>query len=199
MQKHIAAACGLFLSGILSAQSPITAIGTLTAAPGGFTLAEFHDPSILVQSQGDLSALELNVVLLQGSLSTDGAGNTTIQADIATPSANEFRADPTPRLGTTMELRLDVAAASEFYVYLSTGSSFLPLSAYGVDVAGTFWLDPNILISGMSGIVTSRWRMDLSVPFDPFLAGLEIRWQAAIKDAAGQLLFLNAPSSQILP
>ncbi len=190
-----AALCGLALSSALCAQTPVSLVGTLIPVPGGHSIEEFHDPNLLVTSALDLTELELEPVVLEGVF----LDAQTLRADAIVMSEDGFRTPGDTEVGGQVEFRLDVAALSEFYVYVSLGAGFMPLSSYGPTVFGSLWLDPSVVFTWQSGMTSSRWRQSFPVPNDPAMVGLGLTFQAAIKQLSGPLTFLNAGSMTLLP
>ncbi len=190
-----AALCSLGLASALCAQTPVSLVGTLIPVPGGHSIEEFHDPSILVQAAVDLTELELEPVVLEGAF----LDAQTLQASAIAMSEDGFRTPEDAPVGSSVEFRLDVAALSEFYVYVSVGAGFMPLSSYGPTVFGSLWLDPSVVFTWQSGMTSSRWRQSFVVPNDPAMVGLNLVFQAAIRQPSGPLTFLNAGGMSLLP
>ncbi len=177
----------------LLAQSPARHVGTVVLAGSHYTLAEFHDPNLRLESSLDLSPFLDEVVDLTGAVANSFTGPTQ-QFNVSTIVLSEraFSSDEIGHLGTTARLRVDAHGISNFFVHVSLGHGYVPLVSYGPTVAGVFWLDPSIVLSVAGGVMFDRWRGNIFVPNDPFLLGLTLHFQASVHQPGLPLLFLNS-------
>jgi len=183
------------LGSSLTAQAPARHVGTLVQAGSHYTLAEFHDPNMRLESSVNLAQFVDEVVDLTGSVASSFTGPTQ-QFDVATIALSErgFSSDSVVQLGSSTRLQVDALGTANFFVHVTLGHGYMPLVSYGPTVAGAFWLDPSVVLSVAGGAMFERWRGNLFVPNDPFLLGLTLHFQAAVHEPGQPLLFLNSNS-----
>lgn len=181
------------LGATAQAQAPVRHVGTLVQAGSHYTLAEFHDPNIRLQSSANLDEFLDEVVDLTGSLQSSFTGNTQdFQVANIGLADRAFSSDDVGVLGSFARMRVDAAGTANYFVHVSLGHGYMPLTSYGPTVAGAFWLDPSIVLSVAGGALIGRWRGDLWIPNDPFFLGLTLYFQAAVHEPGQPLLFLNS-------
>jgi hypothetical protein len=175
------------------AQAPSRHVGTLVQVGNDYTLAELHNPGIRLQSTFNLDEFVDEVVDLSGSLQSSFTG-TGQNFQVATIGLADraFSSDDVGVLGSFARMRVDAVGTANFFVHVSLGYGYLPLTTYGPTVAGAFWLDPSIVLSVAGGAMIDRWRGNLFVPNDPFFLGLTLYFQAAVHEPGQPLLFLNS-------
>lgn len=181
------------LGSALHAQASTRHIGTLVQSGSHYTLAEFHDPNLRLESSLNLAAFLDEVVDVTGSVSSSFTG-TTRQFDVATIALSEraFSSQSVVQLGSSTRLQVDTLGTANFFVHVSLGHGYMPLVSYGPTVAGVFWLDPSIVLSVAGGAMFERWRSNLFVPNDPYLLGVTLYFQAEVHEPGQPLLFLNS-------
>jgi len=185
----------LALSAALAAQAPSRHVGTLIDTGSHYTLAEFHDPNIRLETSLDLSAFVDEPVDLMGAARSTFTGPTR-SFDIASiVLADRFFTSASPvAIASSTRLQVNTPGAANFFVHVSLGHGYTPLTTYGPTVAGVLWLDPTLILSVAGGAMNGRWRGNLLVPNDSFLLGLTLQFQAAVHEAGQPLLFLNSNS-----
>jgi len=181
------------LSTALAAQTPSRHVGTLIDTGSHYTLAEFQDPNVRLETSLDLSAFVDEPVDMMGSMRSTFTGPTQ-HFDVASiVLANRaFSSDEVAALGATTRMRVDAPGAANFFVHVSIGHGYTPLTSYGPTVAGVLWMDPTLILSVAGGAMNTRWRGNLLVPNDSFLLGMTLQFQAAVHEAGQPLLFLNS-------
>jgi hypothetical protein len=185
----------LALSAALAAQAPSRHVGTLIDTGSHYTLAEFHDPNIRLETSLDLSVFVDEVVDVAGAVRSTFTGPTQ-NFDIASIVLADrfFTSASSVAIASTTRLQVNTPGAANFFVHVSLGHGYTPLTTYGPTVAGVLWLDPTLILSVAGGAMNGRWRGNLLVPNDSFLLGLTLQFQAAVHEAGQPLLFLNSNS-----
>jgi hypothetical protein len=185
----------LALSAALAAQSPSRHVGTLIDTGSHYTLAEFQDPNIRLESAVDLSVFVDEPVDLMGAMRSTFSGPTQ-HFDVASIVLAErsFTSSDVAALASSTRLQVDAPGAANFFVHVSIGHGYTPLTTYGPTVAGVLWMDPTLILSVAGGAMNGRWRGNLLVPNDSFLLGMTLQFQAAVHEAGQPLLFLNSNS-----
>lgn len=178
---------------LAQAQSSTRHFGTVVQSGSGYTLAEFHDPSLLLETSLNLDIYLDEVVDLTGHLhsAANGSGQ-GFEVDTIALADRAFSSDHVGVLGAPARLRIDAVGVANYFVHVSLGYGYNPLVAYGPSVEGVLWLDPNIILSVAGGSLLDRWRGDVYVPNDPYLLGLTLYFQASVHEAGQPLLFLNS-------
>ena len=181
------------LCAALTAQAPSRHVGMLVLAGSHYTLAEFHEPNVRLQFNGDLSQFEDEVVDLSGAMRSSFTGP-TLDFDVASINFADrsFSSDTVGVLGSTARFRVDAFGTANFFVWVSTGFGYQPLTDYGPTVRGALWMDPTLVLSVAGGAMNTRWRSDLFIPNSPYLLGMTLQFQAAVHEPSQPLLFLNA-------
>jgi hypothetical protein len=185
----------LALSAALAAQAPSRHVGMLIDTGSHYTLAEFQDPNIRLEAAVDLSAFVDEPVDLMGAMRSASSGPTQI-FDVASIALAEraFKSSEVAGIGDSTRLQVDTPGAANFFVHVSIGHGYTPLTTYGPTVAGVLWMDPTLILSVAGGAMNGRWRSNLLVPNDSFLLGMTLQFQAAVHEAGQPLLFLNSNS-----
>jgi len=193
--KHLTvAALAIALScAEISAQAPSRHVGTLVQAGSHYTLAEFHDPNMRLQFTNDLSQYVDEVVDLTGNVRQSFTGP-SLDFDIASIDLADraFSSDEVGVLGESVRLRVDALGSANFFVWVSTGFGYQPLTTYGPTVRGVLWMDPTLVLSVAGGAMNARWRSDIFIPNSSYLLGMSLHFQAAVHEPGQPLLFLNA-------
>ena len=177
----------------LTAQAPSRHVGTLVQAGSHYTLAEFHDPNMRLQFTEDLSQYLDEVVDLTGNVRQSFTGPSQ-DFDIASIELADraFSSDAVGVLGSFSRFRVDALGSANFFVWVSTGFGYQPLTSYGPTVRGVLWMDPTLVLSVAGGAMNARWRQDIFIPNSTYLLGMSLNFQAAVHEPGQPLLFLNA-------
>lgn len=183
-----------------SAQAASRHVGTLVQAGSHYTLAEFHNPNMRLQFSQDLSQYVDEVVDLAGNVRQSFTGP-SMDFDVASIGLADriFTSAPVGVLGASSRLRVDTLGTANFFVWVSTGFGYQPLTNYGPTVRGVLWMDPTLVLSVAGGAMNTRWRSDIFIPNSSYLLGMSLYFQAAVHEPGQPLLFLNANQMTFSP
>lgn len=165
-----------------------------------YTLAEFHNPNMRLQFSQDLSQYVDEVVDLAGNVRQSFTGP-SMDFDVASIGLADriFTSAPVGVLGASSRLRVDTLGTANFFVWVSTGFGYQPLTNYGPTVRGVLWMDPTLVLSVAGGAMNTRWRSDIFIPNSSYLLGMSLYFQAAVHEPGQPLLFLNANQMTFSP
>ncbi len=196
-----AALAALSLSSILSAQNgPIRMIGNLMQIPGGYTIREIEGETVYLATSQDLTLMVGNTVDVRGRLRDDPTSPTVwFDVDSIQNSPNWFGSDASAPIGGEIDLRIEVATTTRYFLFASLNGSHTPLEEYAPVATGTLWIDPNGMLTLGSAVIDRRFRGVMDVPNDPSLIGMSYYLQPALHTEPGPVVFINARKVTILP
>lgn len=207
-QMFLAASAAFLFGASAAAQGPARVIGTVDLAPSGYVLRELEDRGIATDSVLDLSEFLLESADLLGNFVTDPIdGSVRFVVESAEEAEAVFEAEfeaeidpelPGPAIGI-LEMAVEAVGPATFFVFATAGTSCTPLLSYAPNVAGTWWLETSSILTLDGGSMFDLWEVELIVPQDPALAGLELNLQAAVHQEPAPLLFLNAQKVVLWP
>lgn len=194
----LAAAAAFSLSAPAFAQDLVRVHGIVEFDGVGYTIREFAQRGVAVSSGLDLSELLDHVVDATGFLSGGANPSFDVVEVVESPALFEaaFNAEidddlPGAPLVGILEMAVENLGVSEFFVFATLGESLTPLTTYGPEIQGTWWLDTSSILTLDGGFMLDLWEVEVVVPQDPALMGLQLHMQAAVKQEASPLLFLN--------
>lgn len=166
----------------------IRLVGTVTQTSTGYGL--LNSSVELVSAGVDLSQHVGDDLDMTGALV---AGSNPPRVGIETEqNANSWlRLQGNPRLGGRFVMRIDDQLATEYYTFLSLGEGFLPLDPIVPVVHGTLFLDLATTLTVAWGFMQNSWRQEVPIPNDPGLVGVRLRFQSAVMQSPGHLLYIN--------
>lgn len=199
-KRLLAATAALSLGASAFAQSPVQAHGVVEFDGVGYTIREFAQRGIAVTTDlgVDLAEFVGEVVDVSGVLS--GGPFPTFHVEAGDEAFAVFEAEfeaeiddelpGAPLLGI-LEMGVEQLGLSEFFVFATVEGGMAPLTSYGPDIQGTWWLDSSSILTLDGGWMVDLWEVALVVPQDPVLFGVNLHLQAAVKQEFSPFRFLN--------
>lgn len=196
----IAAIAASFSVSALRAQIPARMIGQLSLVPGGYTIQEIEDQATVMLALPAGAVVTVgNTVDVVGTLRLDAANPQVVFEVASIADSPSYMTVGSPRIGRTMDVRVNHPGQSNFFVFLAMASDHTPLESYAPLASGTLWVSPMGLATVAGGAMTDRWRGGMPIPNDPSLVGMTYYMQAAVHSDPGPLLFLNGRRITVQP